>query len=287
MNGEVDHSDTVNGHEQVEAEGQGTAAGQSALASLFPNPPIQFAHYTRDNVYRFRVLKKAQEGSANDFDWDAATPEERLNKQTEILNKAAAKKEEQKEDVDMEGSAEKKEIDERQLLPVPDWDVLLTMQPPRVDWIEEDGFYTCFGETWPVEEKLAPLPDLGMRQFYPEDGHDRRAVMVTLLRTILKSYLSLVDVLLEPPQEYLSTENEVQSWRFVSQDKAKDINDLSINFMHLLNETRPIQAKEDLRDMMQKQLDRRREETQLIKLQCKAMRSELAKIREASMASSG
>jgi mediator of RNA polymerase II transcription subunit 7 len=137
-----------------------------------------------------------------------------------------------------------------------------------------------------VEDRLAGLQEMGMRQFYPNDCQDRRSAMVTLLRTLLKSYLGLVDVLLEAPQEYLASETipntnqVVQSWRFASQDKAKEINDLSINFMHLLNETRPIQAKEELCNILKKQLSRRREETELIKLQCQAMRKELAKMRD-------
>ena len=289
-------SRAVNGQSHEAETGQGE--GQAGLASLFPNPPSQSRLYTRDNIHRYQVLKAARDAD-DTFDWEAATPQERISRQNEILTAAAASEQEERNDVEMRDSndgVEKKgerlgedeggaraTAPSTQLLPCPDWDVLSVMDTPRVDWIEDDGFYTYFGENWPVEERLPTLPDLGMRQFYPDGGqHDRREVMVTLLRTILKSYLGLVDVLLEPPQEYLGTEQGVPSWRFVSQDKAKDINDLSINFMHLLNEMRPLQAKEDLRDLLKKQLDRRREETGLIRLQCEAMKAELAKIKEAS-----
>lgn len=283
-------------------EGQDAApqGQQGVITSLFAAPPIQAALFTRDNIHRYQLLKQqARDADQSDFNWNTAEPLERLQRQADIIEKEAAKvKEEQKnDDVDMEdeGEVNRKEKTDAiaaqvekapQLLPVPDWDILLTMEPPRVDWIEEDGSYTCFGDRWPVEDKLAGLREIGMRQFYPDDCQDRRPAMVTLLRTLLKSYLGLVDVLLEPPQEYLAseqipnTDQVIQTWRFASQDKAKDINDLSINFMHLLNETRPLQAKEELKNLLRKQLNRRREETELIKMQCKAMRTELAKMRE-------
>lgn len=266
---------------------QAQAAG---LSSLFPDPPSQAALYTRDNIHRLFILKQARDAEKDNFDWENREPQERIQQQAEILTRAseaasAAELEKNGDDVkmhqtessDQKKSHEKKSHFPKKLLPVPDWDIFLTMEPPRVDWIEEDGFYSCFGETWPVEERLAGLKELEMRQFYPDDCLDKRVAMVTLLRTLLKSFLGLIDVILETPQEYPA--NGVE-WRFVSQDKAKDINDLSINFMHLLNEMRPLQAKQDLRNLLISQLNRRKEEANLIKLQCKAMREQLAKLRQ-------
>ena len=275
---------TDDAREGQQAAGEPTE-GQGVIAALFPAPPSQAALYTRDNIHQYSLVKEARdedEASAA-FDWDTAEPQERLQRQADILTRAAD------EEHGGQGEAESEGREEcaQKVWTIPDWDMLQAMEPPRVDWIEQDGSYSCFGETWPVDEKLAGLREMGMRQFYPDDCTDRRAAMVTLLRTLLKAYLSLVDVLLEAPQEYLSsekvpnTDQVVQTWRFVSQDKAKDINDLSINIMHLLNEMRPLQAKEELRDLVKRQLDRRRDETKLIRLQCQAMRAELARMRGA------
>jgi hypothetical protein len=277
------NGDADNGADNQDIEQQQQQQGQSqGLSSLFTSPPSQAALYTRDNIFRYQTVKQARD--ADDFDWDNAEPLERLRRQSEILNQAAAslvkEKEAEMETDEIKSAEDDKKMQAPNLLPTPDFDLLLTMDPPRIDWIEEYGYYSCFGETWPVEEKLAGLRDLNMRQFYPDDCQDRRAAMKTLLRTLLKSYLELVDVLLEPPQEYLGTDQGMQSWRFVSQDKAKDINDLSINFMHLLNEMRPLQAKEDLCNLLKRQVSRRREEADLIRLQCQAMRTELAKLRQ-------
>lgn len=277
--------DVVGEEEQQQQQQEGGLQAQTAgLSALFPSPPSQAALFTRDNVYRLFTLQQARDDvDKEDFDWENSEPQERIRRQTEILTKAAeavassaVELEKNGDDVEMESSdQERKPLPK--LLPAPAWDILLEMEPPRVDWIEEDGFYSCFGETWPVEERLAGLKELEMRQFYPDDCSDKRIAMVTLLRTLLKSYLGLIDVILETPQEYPANGQE---WRFVSQDKAKDINDLSINFMHLLNEMRPFQAKEDLRNLLTTQLSRRKEEANLIKLQCKAMREQLAKMRQ-------
>lgn len=167
------------------------------------------------------------------------------------------------------------------LLPVPSWDILLEMEPPNVDWIEEDGYYTCFGEQWPIIETLPSLQDMSMRQVYSSSGDgeaiDRPAVLTALLRTMLKSYMSLIDVVLSPPHEYAAEDG---NWRFVTQDRAREINDVAINFTHLLNETRPLQAREQLRDMMRAQLSRRQSEAGLIRAQCAAMRAEVQTIRQ-------
>ncbi|UZJ54353.1 hypothetical protein CBS101457_003673 [Exobasidium rhododendri] len=267
-------------------------AQQNVITSLFAAPPIQSTLYTRDNIRRCQILKQVRDDTdQGSFNWNSSDPQQRLQRQTEILNLAAIEieaREKEKETAAVEGKEGREANVEEiaRVLPVPDWDVLLTMDPPRVDWIEEDGYYTCFGDRWPVEDRLAGLQEMGMRQFYADESKDRRAAMMTILRTLLKSYLGLVDILLETPQEYLAstqipnTDQIIQSWRFVSQDKAKDINDLSINFMHLLNEMRPLQAKEELMMLLKRQLRRRREETELIKLQCQAMRAELRKMRE-------
>ena len=49
--------------------------------------------------------------------------------------------------------------------------------------------------------------------------------------------------------------------------------------MHLLNETRPLQAREQLRDLMRDQLNNRKQEANLMRLQCQAIRAELQSIK--------
>lgn len=287
----------------VEADDVGVAAaegGPTQVAhSLYPTPPSVFARFTRDNVARLQCLTEAKERDQRTgaFDWVHANPQQRIARQQVILEEAAVKRREEgvrKEEADQGGqNDEAEEGDEKRekqrsippdLLPAPDWDVLLAMESPNVGWIEEDGHYTCFGEQWPVEETLPSLEQVGMPQLYPHSvvgqsgtesvaADERPAILTTLLRTMLKSYLGLIDIVLAPPHEYLAAEQDPatgqtisQQWRFTSHDKAREINDITINFMHLLNETRPLQAREQLRDLLRDQLLRRREEAKLMRL---------------------
>lgn len=271
MNGQETDAE---GAEQLGEDGNPTQVAHT----LFPAPPSAFARFTRDNLSRYHVLDAArkQDEADGSFDWIDADPDSRLARQAAILeaaDAAAATKSGEDEAAAAAAAADGKGV---KLLPSPSWDVLLVMDPPRVELTEAKGDYTCFGEQWPVNESLPSLEEMGMSRVYPvgEDGKpvDRPAILQTLLRTMLKTYLGLVDVIMAPPNEYLATDTDPatgqivsQDWRFTSQDMARQINDLSINFMHLLNESRPIQAREQLRTMMQDQLNRRRQETDLIR----------------------
>lgn len=276
--------------------------------SILPPPPSIFNRFTRENIAKYKILKEAKEKDKQNgtFDWENAEPEVRIDRQKTILEQAIAMRNNQMEEDQMkyEGQPREREVisdldtkgeSSTSILPLPTWDVLLAMEPANLDWIKQDGFYSCFGDRWPIEESLPSLQEMGMTQIYPsssssssaeEQSIDRPAILTSLLRTLLKSYLRLIDSVLAPPQAYLSTHNDPetgaminQEWLFTTQDKAKQINDISINFMHLLNETRPLQAKEQLRDLMRDQLNNRKQETKLMRLQCKAMRAEIEAIR--------
>lgn len=45
------------------------------------------------------------------------------------------------------------------------------LEPPNPDWVLERGSYSVFGETWPVEEVLPSLSDMGVTEmFTPRAG---------------------------------------------------------------------------------------------------------------------
>lgn len=41
--------------------------------------------------------------------------------------------------------------------------------PPNINWIIERGSYTVFGQTWPVEEILPSLNELGLQELFSRD----------------------------------------------------------------------------------------------------------------------
>lgn len=231
------------------------SAPRQIIDSLFPPPPAYYTRYTAQNIARYDALRQAA-GAPSALE----TPGARLAHQRRILESSV----DRRENVhgDEEGGPS----------PAPDWDILLEMEPPNVDWIKQDGSYKCFGEQWPIEDMLPSLEQMGMPRLFPVKGN-RSDILLTLLRTLLKSYLSLVNLILFTPQEYFTADKDPLSgqpnsdlgqWRFVTQDRAREINDVCINITHLLNEIRPLQAREQLRDLMRSQLERRQQETKLI-----------------------
>jgi len=40
------------------------------------------------------------------------------------------------------------------------------LEPPNVEWIVEEGSYSVFGETWPVNEQLPSLTEMGVKEMF-------------------------------------------------------------------------------------------------------------------------
>ncbi|KDN45065.1 hypothetical protein K437DRAFT_263020 [Tilletiaria anomala UBC 951] len=171
--------------------------------------------------------------------------------------------------------------------PLPDFDLQLELQPPRLDWIEEEGDYFCFSERWPIHERLLPLSaHPGMIQLYPEGSIDRKATLHTLLRTLLATYFKLITILQSPPRDYLASVPDPhappsQIWKSEMLDLSAFIRTTTINMQHLLNEMRPAQAVEGLRELMKEQLERRRQETSAIRSKCTEVHANIAAMRVA------
>ncbi|KAI0095116.1 MED7 protein-domain-containing protein [Irpex rosettiformis] len=145
---------------------------------------------------------------------------------------------------------------------IPDWP-LVQLEKPRVDWMMEEGQYTIFGDTWFVKDTIPSLAELGGHQLYPADPSiDRRPALMAVLKSMLVTYSHLLDALLLPPP---TTSNmEPPEWhRYIEW-----ITVLAQNLMAAANDMRPVQARDNLESMMERQLELRREETKAIHSQC-------------------
>ncbi|GAA5903252.1 mediator complex subunit MED7 [Sporobolomyces salmoneus] len=163
------------------------------------------------------------------------------------------------------------------------------LEPPNVDWIVEEGSYSVFGETWPIEEHLPTLEEMGLKEMF-DKSRDRKQSLQTLLRALLLSYTQLLNSLLTPPPSLLhpppappsepsNHENGAQPPSQPPSDPERlteHIRLITINMHHLVNELRPVQARETLKLMMRYQIDRRKEKTLAIKQRCQEIRSTLA-----------
>ncbi|TIB03005.1 hypothetical protein E3P94_00805 [Wallemia ichthyophaga] len=157
-------------------------------------------------------------------------------------------------------------------------DLRYTLSKPRVDWIVEDGYYSAYGEIWPLKESLPSLKDSGVKQLYPDDMTDKRPALHALLRTILITHLDITKELTAPPPPINA--DPLSRLR----DKIEHIRLTGINMHHIINELRPMQARETLSHLQQQQQDKRKAKTEEIKAKHQEIRDKMAEIQQSSAA---
>ncbi|KAK4700522.1 mediator of RNA polymerase II transcription subunit 7, partial [Phenoliferia sp. Uapishka_3] len=151
------------------------------------------------------------------------------------------------------------------------------LEPPNPEWVLERGHYSVFGETWPVEEVLQSLEELGVREMFVR-GADRTASLQTLLQALILSYTQLVSSLLEPPPSLPSLPPGEQP-PTDPERLVEHIRLITINMHHLVNELRPVQARETLKAMMRAQIDARKAKTVAMRQKCAELTATLASLK--------
>ncbi|KAG7098981.1 hypothetical protein E1B28_000867 [Marasmius oreades] len=158
---------------------------------------------------------------------------------------------------------------------VPEWP-LIQLEKPRVDWIleDEEPYYDVFGDRWYVKDRIPSLAELGGTQLYPADPSiDRRPALQSVLRSMLVTYSSLTSSLLAPPPTTSAT--TPPAWR----QHVEWLTVLAQNLMAAANDLRPVQARVHLELMMKRQLELRREETNVLNRKCDELEIKLAELR--------
>ena len=98
------------------------------MSSFFPAPPAAFERFTAANLDLAAELQRLIKSGAGSAEAD------RMARQRRLLGERA-----------------------------PDFDLLELVEPPDASWIEEEGGWKSFGESWPLEEKLPTLHSLSER----------------------------------------------------------------------------------------------------------------------------
>ena len=112
----------------------------------------------------------------------------------------------------------------------------LVLPPPPVP-----SKFDVFGESYDLEGPLLPsLNDLGCQQLYSASGN-WRSELLKLNRSLVAAFLDLIEILIKCP------DHEDR------QEKINTIRTLFINIHHLINEYRPVQARDTLRQMIKHQ----------------------------------
>jgi len=111
-----------------------------------------------------------------------------------------------------------------------------TLKPPPVP-----KKFTVFGEEIDMEGKMIQsLSEMGLQQMYSSTAN-WKAELKKLNKSVVAAFLDLLEILIKCPD---SSERR---------EKVETIRMLFINMHHLINEYRPVQARDTLRHMMTKQ----------------------------------
>jgi len=137
-----------------------------------------------------------------------------------------------------------------------DENIVRHLAPPPPPPIQ--GHYSVFGQTANTEDPIIPpLEGPGIRRLYPSTTTqqnqqtpnqqiDRKAELKKLNHSILAAYFDLLELLIRCPMNQTERER-----------KLDDLQQLFINFHHLINEYRPHQARETLKLMLEVQAHER------------------------------
>ncbi|BHF63645.1 Mediator of RNA polymerase II transcription subunit 7 [Sparganum proliferum] len=141
------------------------------------------------------------------------------------------------------------------LFPLPPWQLINkysdaevaagTAPPPPQ--IPASTSFRMFGTLFNTDDPvLKPLESDGMRRVYPQT-YNRKLELKKLNFSILANYLDLLDVITRDPSSPRRTE------------KLEHLGILFVNMHHILNEYRPHQARDLVREMLRYQVDIARE----------------------------
>ncbi|KAF8682944.1 mediator complex subunit Med7 [Rhizoctonia solani] len=227
------------------------------IQSTFPTPPAHYVRYTSSNLQLLSQLKTKLGSDAPSYhpaSDDLPYPDvQAIRQQHNLLSDARG---------------------------VPDWD-LLELQPPRVDWIVEEGGYSTFGEQWSIPERQPTVEEIGVRQLYPADPNvDRRPYLQQLLHTLLHNHFEMLGALLEaPPIPTQADPEPTPAWLRLTE--WTEI--AGVNMIMAVNDLRSLQARATLEGMMETQVRNRRDDARAINERCDAIEAMLGKLKDQSL----
>ncbi|GJJ09808.1 hypothetical protein Clacol_004032 [Clathrus columnatus] len=214
---------------------------EQTLQNPFPSPPSLYVNYTSHNLHLLSLFKVRLEASGESID-ELEEPDI-IKKQLELLA----------------GESD-----------IPDWP-LTQLEKPRVDWINEDGYYNVYGDTWFTKETIPSLKETGGVQLYPEDPTvDRRPALKSILTTMLYTYSSFLSSIVAPPTPPYAQDTPPDWHRLLEWIRV-----MGQNLIAAANDLRPVQARANLEAMMDRQLKLRQEETMAINAKCDELEAKL------------
>lgn len=175
--------------------------------------------------------------------------------------KADNKKSEQS-DLSKENEKNKEDKEKESLPP----GVLKFLVPPEP---VKGSHYRGFGNFWPFEDELPNLTELGWKQLYPEEDESityktKIKELHKLMDSLLLNYLEFIGIMSIDPH--------------LSPRKIEDLKLILMNVNHILNTYRPHQSRENLLQLLKKQINTKRKEISEIDNVCATVKKKIKEL---------
>ncbi|WWC66168.1 uncharacterized protein I206_100069 [Kwoniella pini CBS 10737] len=213
--------------------------------TLFPPPPAYWQSYTEENIDRYESLS---------------------GKSLFEENKDTSEAENQDElDIDITED-EKTELEE----------LKIRLDEPNAEWIEEDGRWMCFGNLFTTQPNIPTVESIGLPQMF-QSNQQPQETLPTLLSSFLHTILLLLDVLTNSAR----TPNELMhaGWAHEGDQYIQHLSNLAATMMVTSNQLRQLQSESTLILIMEKEIEERRRQTQLLKSKCQEIAQNIKRLK--------
>ncbi|KAI9638216.1 mediator of RNA polymerase II transcription subunit 7 [Dioszegia hungarica] len=151
-----------------------------------------------------------------------------------------------------------------------------SLQPPRVDWIDEEAKWMCFGEALTTAPRIPTPAEIGLPPLTnPSDSPQES--LPPLLHSFLHTMLLLLDTLTNTARN--PGELEQKGWAHEGDQYIQHLTNIAATMMVEANQVRSVQAEATLVLLMEKQLQERRAQTAALKSKCEHLSSTLRALR--------
>ncbi|BEJ12180.1 hypothetical protein CspHIS471_0206400 [Cutaneotrichosporon sp. HIS471] len=161
---------------------------------------------------------------------------------------------------------------------------LAALEPPRADWVLEEGQWMLFGQKYTAEPHIPTAKDIGLPALVSDPvsagGDSERAALPLLLNSFLHTLLAFVDVLTGTSR--VPDELEVYGRQSQGDQYIQHLSNLAATMMVSANQLRGVQAEATLVMLMEKQLEERRAQTERLRTKSREIAAMVRRLKESA-----
>ncbi|WWC58830.1 uncharacterized protein I303_101374 [Kwoniella dejecticola CBS 10117] len=217
--------------------------------TLFPPPPAYWQSFTDENIRRYEALA-------------GRPPFQGSQSQSQSEHQGH---EDIRVDINEDESTELAELKSR-------------LDKPNAQWIEEDGRWMCFGNLLTTQPSIPTIESIGLPPMLQSNAQPQET-LPTLLSSFLHTVLLLLDVLTTSAR----TPNELMhsGWAHEGDQYIQHLSNLAATMMITSNQLRQLQSESTLILIMEKEIEERKKQTQLLRSKCREIAGNIQRLKQA------